>query len=230
MVTSSIELGKTINQSVIMFPSEPEPIPGFTVFVTGHMPDKPNRATPRFPENAVEEVRNDLRTTLSQLHHKQPIQQVVCSATAGTDLLAIEWAVDNGVPAEIYLPYEEESFIQGAVNYGNEGQRWLSIFQRAKQAEKVQWHYPVLTSDPNKKAIKTEVEKLSSTGQHYVDLNLHMVSRLKTDDYVVAVWDGKGGDAPGGTEHALRLAKGQQQAKITILKNHLSNITKIYPL
>ena len=36
-------------QQVIYFPEETEPQQGFTVFVTGHMPDRPNRPIPRFP-------------------------------------------------------------------------------------------------------------------------------------------------------------------------------------
>lgn len=217
--------------SVITFDDETEDFSGYIAFITGHMFDHPGRKIPRFPESNVETVRSGLRAALDKVHAKNPVSKIVCSGTAGVDLLATEWALDNNVSVVLYLPYDEDSFVNGAVAYSEKyGEVMRLIFDRVKIDHNSRVYLPSLQD--GQPATELTVQAASTlTGnpyKHYADLNAHMVSKLKPRDMVIAVWDGKGGDSPGGTEHAVRSAVGKG-TDFTLITEGIENVAQEYP-
>lgn len=219
------------NQPVISFNDQEAQNDGLSVFVTGHMIDKPERTNPRFPSESMLDIRGALWSNLNEVNDKDGIRRLICSGTAGVDLLAVEWILPNNIEGDLYLPYDLESFVEHAVAYGDLKEYWAKIFSRAERSPKVRLHTPSLSdgSFPTRKRVEELSEQSGDAYQHYVDLNVHMVNRLKPNDLVIAYWDGKGGDAPGGTEHAVRLAA-QRGANYVILNNGIKNVAERYPL
>ncbi|MDE2025679.1 MAG: hypothetical protein KGJ07_04250 [Patescibacteria group bacterium] len=203
------------------------------VFVTGHMEDKPGRANPRLPSTELPLVRFALREQLEELYtrHSGNIDLVLCSGTAGTDLLAVEWVLEKIHAAEatkkslnlgvnIYLPYAESDFLTEAVDFGPNPEKWVEIYMEAKMRGFVHEPYgkdPFVDDEKKVKTIvmtreavrraneKRRIRRDAWDYQPYVDLNMYMLDQLSPSDYIIAVWDGKGGDTPGGTQHGITL-------------------------
>lgn len=81
------------------------------IAVAGRRVDAPNAATPRFPMEMVDTVRERLRSALQQ-HHAQTL---VASAACGADLLALEVAGEMGLRRRIILPFPREEFRAASV-------------------------------------------------------------------------------------------------------------------
>ena len=217
---------------VLRFP-EHEPIQGHAVMITGHMPDREGRKEPRFPDSSLSEAEKALREQLDAIHSQNPIHTVMCSGTAGADLLAVEWALDHGTKAELFLPYIEADFVASAVGYGANAGRWRDAFRRARESGLVRVNIPTLESGerPAQVAVQAEGQKVGSPYQHFVDINFHMLDILGAADRktVVALWDGKGGDTVGGTEHAIKEAV-SRGANYRIVYRGVQNIASMYPM
>ena len=197
----------------------PEDDRAIRVVVTGHMVDRESRPQPRFPAQHIGRVQATLGHCLDQLAQSCGPLRVITSATKGVDLLAVAYAIETGTPAEIYLPQgDEASFLAGAVNYGPDGLRWVEWYEQAKASATIRIHTPVLATDPTRAFLTPE----TGTTQHYEDLNLYMAGLLRPQDALVAYWDGKQGDKPGGTEHMIRVAQSRRTRYYTLntgLKN-----------
>lgn len=172
------------------------------VVVTGHMVDREERSSPRFPSERVGAVRATLAACLDCLAKPHGALRVVTSGTKGIDLLSISICLDRQWPVEVYLAQDEASFLTRSVNYGIDGPSWLALYERAKQSALVTIHTPMREDKPSQPFCSPPL----GTTQHRVDLNEYMVALLRPQDMLVAYWDGQGGDAPGGTEHMVRTA------------------------
>ena len=149
------------------------------VTVTGHMIDRENRTIARFPACNITFVRQKLTAFLNELTQKYGSIHLILSATKGVDLLAIEWAIVTKNPVDIFLPQDEFSFLNQAVNYGTDGPEWLELYQKAKQTKHIQIHTPVSIDNPTLQFVSPS----SQTNQHYVDLYSNReVSELVVDD------------------------------------------------
>jgi hypothetical protein len=188
---------------LITFLTNPSPTEKLTrVAVTGHMVDREDRLSPRFPAAQVGAVQETLAACLDTLARERGALRVITSGTQGIDLLAIDLCLERGWPADMYLAQDEQSFLPRSVGYGAEGPTWLTLYERAKRSGLVGVHIPMSASDPSQ-PFRAPAQ---GTTQHRVDLNEHMVALLRPQDLLVAYWDGKGGDKPGGTEHMVRTA------------------------
>jgi hypothetical protein len=74
--------------------------------VAGRRIDAEDATERRFPSAEVERVKDDLRQLLTE-HH---IGTLVCSAACGTDIVALEAAVELGLHLVIVLPFEPARF------------------------------------------------------------------------------------------------------------------------
>ena len=192
--------------ALITFLTNPSPTEKLTrVAVTGHMVDREGRLSPRFPAAQVGAVRETLAACLDALARERGALRVITSGTQGIDLLAVGICLEWGWPADMYLSQDEQSFLQRSVGYGADGPTWLALYERAKRSGLVSVHTPVCAND-HSQPFRTPAQ---GTTQHRVDLNEHMVTLLRPQDALVAYWNGKGGDKPGGTEHMIRTALGK---------------------
>ena len=101
-------------------------LPASTVLVfAGHMIDRPDRATPRFPAALEASVAQALRERLAGLH--EPV--VYTSAAYGADLLFIEAALAIDAEVTIVMPFDRDDFVASSVAPG--GAAWVERFDRA---------------------------------------------------------------------------------------------------
>lgn len=91
----------------------------------GHMLDRADRATPRFPAYAEPAVQLALR----QIVHEIAPVAVVCSAACGGDLMFAEEALAFGSQLYVILPFERQTeFLEHSVNYA--GPNWVERYKR----------------------------------------------------------------------------------------------------
>jgi hypothetical protein len=95
------------------------------VAFTGHMLDRPERATPRFPPGLVPAVAAALRERVATWH--APV--VYTSAACGADLLFVEAAEAAGAEVNIVLPFARDDFVRSSVATG--GAEWVQRFDGA---------------------------------------------------------------------------------------------------
>jgi len=160
--------------------------PSVVVF-TGHMMDRPERETPRFPpelEPAVKEaIRGRLKEACAGFGY--------ASAACGSDLLFHEVILEMKGESHVILPFEKEPFVKNSVEIVP-GTDWGGRCERVI-AQAVE----VLEASKQSRAV-------TSVSYEFANLMLHGLAsvraqRLETKLVPLAVWDGQAGDGPGGT-------------------------------
>jgi Adenylate cyclase, family 3 (some proteins contain HAMP domain) len=105
-----------------------ERVPAVNVVAfAGHIVDRPDRPTARFPRSLVPVVEAAIRERLAAL--RRPV--VFASAACGGDLLFIEAAQSLAAEVNIVLPFERDEFVRTSVAVG--GDEWLPRFESALQ-------------------------------------------------------------------------------------------------
>lgn len=166
-------------------------IPRVAVFV-GHMIDRPERPSPRFPPQLEPAVRQAISDRLRQRNARIGYASAAC----GSDILFLETILELQGEAHVILPYDQEPFRQDSVEL-IQGADWGGRYARVLQAA-------------------AEVQSASeqrlvagSVSYDYANILLYGLAtirahRLETDLIPLAVWDGRAGDGPGGTADTVR--------------------------
>lgn len=95
--------------------------PAIIVF-SGHMIDKPDRKNPRFTENMVSYVQEEIRKELDSLEAKIGYSSAAC----GTDTLFVEEMKKRGAETNVILPFNVDDFINTSIGYA--GNDWIKRF------------------------------------------------------------------------------------------------------
>ncbi|WP_213954933.1 MULTISPECIES: hypothetical protein [unclassified Variovorax] len=166
-------------------------IPNQVLLFSGHMIDAPDRKTPRFPADKEPIAREAIEALFDQLA-AGPQGLAICGGACGGDLLFAEAALARGVALEMYLPFDVSTFLPKSVTFA--GGDWLSRFKAAKAACELH-------------ILPAERGALKDGEDPYEQNNLWMLeaaSRFGTEKVqFICLWDGKGGDGPGGTQHLM---------------------------
>jgi class 3 adenylate cyclase len=94
-------------------------------FFTGHMLDKPNRITERFPAYIEPQVTAAIAAALSEMDAGFGY----CSAACGADILFIEQMQLRGAEVHVVLPFDRGDFLDTSVRFAGEG--WIQRFEHA---------------------------------------------------------------------------------------------------
>jgi len=170
-------------------------IPRVAVFV-GHMIDRPERASPRFPARLEGAVREAIRDRLEQ----SGIRIGYSSAACGSDILFLEEILERGGEAHVVLPSDRDQFLADSVDIlsGSDwGERFRRVLERAD-----------ITTASHQRL------DVSGVSYDYANMIVHGLATLRADHLDtelvrLAVWDGRTGDGPGGT--ASTVARWQSQ-------------------
>ncbi len=164
------------------------------VCITGHIPDKEDRETPRFPEGRIPVVREGLRKVFNEI---EPTAAVGAGA-AGVDLLALEVLGGMGIAPTVVLPMKSAVYAEKSVSPS--GQQWMGKFRE--------------TVSQGERVLEAPAETVGESGQTWSfgnDLILGTARQqalaARGDWELVAVWDGKIGDGAGGTHDMVLRAK-----------------------
>ena len=165
--------------------------PRKVVLFSGHMIDAPGREKPRFPPDkepiaaaAIQDALAGLGIGASDL--------CICGGACGGDLLFAEVALARSAPLELYIPFDEATFLKKSVDFA--GGDWRTRFFAAKARATL--HVLPLErgetpegEDPYERNNLWMLDAASRFGPDKVDL--------------VCLWNGEGGDGPGGAQHMM---------------------------
>ena len=165
-------------------------IPGIIVF-SGHLVDRPDRASPRFPAFIESAVRDAIDKQLKKIEPGFGY----ASAGCGADILFLETLLARGGEAHVVLPFDKQEFIHESVGFA--GDDWIKRFES------------VLTRATTVTVASNERIEEGSMSFEYANLLLFGLAdirarQLETDLVPLAVWDQKPGDGPGGTASAVK--------------------------
>ena len=167
--------------------------PRQVILFSGHMVDKPDRGEPRFPADKVPIAAARIAKALDDLGAGEA-DLALSQAAAGGDLLFIEACQARGVRVQVMLPLAEPEFIQQSILPSKNGDDWRLRYYSMK--EKLQ--------DPIR-FVPDELGPAPKGGNAFERCNLWLLySALACGiDKVrfIALWNGGGGDGPGGTAH-----------------------------
>jgi hypothetical protein len=182
--------------------------PGQVLLFSGHIIDAPDRQPPRFPNGKALIAGERIAAALDQLG-AGPEDLSFSQASAGGDLLFLESCQQRGVRCQILLPFPEAEFIDRSIAPSADGDGWRARYDamRARLA--------------NADAIRVMPDELGpppDTVSPYERCNLWLLCsalvRGAEKLRFVCLWNGGGGDGPGGTAHMYREVK-RRTARVT---------------
>jgi tetratricopeptide (TPR) repeat protein len=173
--------------------------PRQVILFSGHMVDAPDRPTPRFPADKesiaaqkIAEALNDLGAGSGDL--------ALCQAAAGGDLLFLEACQQRGVRCHVLLPLPEPEFIERSIQRSANGDKWRERYFNVKG----QLKDPIRT-------MPDELGPLPAGVDAFERCNLWLLYTTLAwgldKTRFVCLWNGGGGDGPGGTEHLYNEVK-----------------------
>ncbi|MBX3325055.1 MAG: hypothetical protein U0223_09615 [Nitrospira sp.] len=158
---------------------------------SGHMIDAPNRPKPRFPAAKESSAAQKIAEALDRLcagSEDLAFTQGAC----GGDLLFTEACQQCGVTVQWLQPFDEPEFIQKSVVCHSE--TWRARYLEAKTK---------LTTEI--RSAPRDLGPLPTRGDPYERCNLWLLSTAMSYGvrkvHFICLWDGGGGDGPGGTAH-----------------------------
>jgi hypothetical protein len=183
---------------------------------TGHRIDDPGRKEPRFPPDKEEAARQRIREAiLAEQQVSGGIAYGIAGGASGGDILFHEVCGELGIPTHLYLAIPKEQFISASVQ--SSGPRWVERFHRLYQALPVRmlgesdqlprWLREKPDYDIWQRNNLWELHNALAAGSSHVTL--------------IALWNGKTGDGPGGTEDMVRIAKSRGAKTIILDTNTL---------
>ena len=183
---------------------------------TGHMIDKKDRATPRFPESIEGTVRATIKEAVQSQKDKYGDRlKAIAGGACGGDILFHEVCAELGVEAELFLVLPREKFIVESVEFA--GNKWVDRFDDLFQK------LP--------KKILSTTKELPKWLQSKPDYNIWERNNLwmlnsalvcgGINMTMIGLWDGQGGDGAGGTQHMVQAAKARGAKTIVLDINSL---------
>ena len=175
--------------------------PRLVLLFSGHMMDAPDRKPPRFPSDKEDVAAQAIGAALDQLGAGSD-DLAFSQAAAGSDLLFIEACQKRGVRGQVLLPLTEPEFVARSILPSANGESWRDRFYAMKAKLTEPFH-----------VMPDELGPLPKGVNPFERCNLWLLySALACGiDKVrfVTLWNGGGGDGPGGTEHMYNEVKGR---------------------
>jgi hypothetical protein len=176
--------------------SSPEP-PRKVALFSGHMIDAPGRAKPRFPPDKEPIAAKAIVSALADLDLGSS-DLAICGGACGGDLLFAEAALARGSRLELYIPCEEPTFLEKSVDFADKD--WRDRFLAAKARANLRiaprdLGPPQGSEDPYERNNRWMLDAASRFGPDKVDF--------------LCLWNGEGGDGPGGTKHMMEEVGGK---------------------
>jgi hypothetical protein len=177
--------------------------PRQVILFTGHMVDAPDRPVARFPATKVAAARERIVAALVALD-AGPADLGLTQGAAGGDLLFAEACLERAVRLRLLLPLAEAEFVAQSLLPVTDGAAWHARYRAvvARLAEPPREAPCVLG------ALAAGENAFVRGNQWLLDSALAFGAARRS---CICLWDGGGGDGPGGTRHlvdAVRAAGG----------------------
>ncbi len=191
--------------------------PEKVLLFTGHRIDAASREKPRFPrtQEAEEAARLAIREKILEEQQRSPIAYGIAGGASGGDILFLEVCAELGIKTWLYLALPKDQYIVKSVQ--GAGPKWVERFNELHKLHLAEKRLRVLADTeelPQWLATKKPKEYLWPRNNLWM-LN-NALADEKRDLTLIALWDGKAGDGPGGTEDLVEQAQ-RRGAKVVIL-------------
>jgi hypothetical protein len=156
---------------------------------TGHMIDSADRDAPRFPASLEGAARAAIGDELDRLTPRA-IARGFASGACGGDILFHEECRRRGIPTTVVLPYQPDQFVETSVENADGGdwpRRFRALWAQTPAEARLVLGLPI-------------------TDQAFAACNARLLdlAREHGSVHLIALWDGEGGDGPGGTADMVR--------------------------
>lgn len=160
---------------------------------SGHMIDKPDRHPPRFPNDKADRAAKKIAESLATLGAGED-DLALTQGAAGGDILFAEACAQLGVHIQWLQPFPEMEFIQRSILPSEQGENWQARYFKLKEHVSLS-----LRSMPN------ELGPTPNGVDPYERCNLWLLYTALAYGidkvHFICLWNGGGGDGPGGTAH-----------------------------
>jgi len=165
--------------------------PRKVLLFSGHMIDAPGRTQARFPANKEPIAADAIGSTLARIE-AGPDDLAICGGACGGDLLFAEASLARGLTLELYIPFDEPTFLANSVDFADAN--WRARFFAAKSQAALcvmadECRPLVAGEDPYERNNLWMLEAAARFGAEKIDF--------------ICLWNGQGGDGPGGTQHLI---------------------------
>ncbi|MDH4300477.1 MAG: toll/interleukin-1 receptor domain-containing protein [Nitrospira sp.] len=176
---------------------------------SGHMIDKPGRQPPRFPMEKESVATQKIAEALEKLG-AGPEDLALTQGACGGDILFTEACQQRGVKVQWLQPFDEPMFIKKSVICRGEDWRGRYLAAKGKLAAEIRSATkslgpPPRDVDPYERCNRWLLYTALSYGIRKVQF--------------VCLWDGAGGDGPGGTAHMYQEVN-RRTGQVTWIDSH----------
>jgi hypothetical protein len=175
------------------------------ILATGHMVDVPDRSEPRFPPAEVPRVAAEIGRTLDEWG-VDASTVLVCGGARGADILAAEAVLERGGVVIVCLPLPLDRFVGESVELPGDPS-WTERFNALVEQVEVRPPPPADDEWPS--------------GDVFTRNNSRMIELAAAlgdgSPRVLAVWDGREGDGPGGTADIVEAFAPEQPDGVRII-------------
>jgi tetratricopeptide (TPR) repeat protein len=196
--------------------SKPPVQPRRVFLFSGHMIDAKGRTPPRFPPAEEPRAATAIRETLERLDAGAG-DLGLCQGACGGDLLFAEALLERGGRVELRLPFAEPAFIEKSVAYPKDEtqvpDRWRERFVAVRGN-------PATTT----LVMPDQLGPTPANVNTYARANLWQLYTALAwgleKVHFICLWNGEGGDGPGGTEHMYEEVKRRNNRHVHWLKTY----------
>ena len=178
------------------------------VLFSDHMIDAPDRSAPRFPASKEGVAATAIGRMLDQIGVGDS-DLAICGGACGGDLLFPEAALGRQLRLELYLPLPEDKFLAESIDIANAN--WRARYLAVKACAKLHINPDEVgpaDEDPSERNNLRMLDVAVSFGPEKLDF--------------ICLWNGQGGDGPGGTQHLMRAVQSKGG------KTHWLDTTKLW--
>ena len=162
--------------------------PPKVLLVSGHMIDKPDRESPRFPPSEVPRVTRQVEAALREWG-VGPETTVICGAARGADLIAAERAHALGARIKLVLARPADDHVEKSVDLP--GTDWAQRFRH------------MLTISDVQELSGTAEDVYGAANDRMIELGRETARRESAELLVLLIWNGRTGDGEGGTRDVV---------------------------
>lgn len=181
-------------------PFEPRQV----ILFSGHMIDALDRPTRRFPEDKEPIAAQNIAAALDALR-AGPGDLALAQGASGGDLLFLEACRERGVRLQLLLPLDEPAFIERSILSSAGGEKWRERYYALKSGMKDAPRIMPAELGPLPETARGE----EANPFERCNLWLLYTALAWGVDKVrfICLWNGGGGDGPGGTAHMYNEVK-----------------------
>jgi len=185
--------------------------PRIIVF-TGHRLDAPGRKTPRFPASKEQVARDEIQKVVTEEKELALGGDVsgIAGGASGGDILFHEVCAELGIPTALLLALPPDQYARESV--ADAGPGWVERFRKLRDRVSPQ----ILSESKDLPEWLRDRDNYSIWNRNNLWTLHHALAHEDVDVTLIALWNGQGGDGPGGTEDMVKLAQ-ERGVKVVIL-------------